>query len=216
MVNTEPTVLYSHANRWAMHPFIPESAKRILDIGCNTGGFGESLKAIRDVEVWGVEPNKIAAAQASGILDNVVVDRFTEETQVPDDFFDIVVFNDVLEHMVEPWESLRLAKRKLRTGGCVVASIPNILHQSNLLHMLFERDFRYEADGIRDRTHLRFFTRLSAIRLFEECDYKVLRVEGINEDWWTPSLVRRFLYMVFGKTLNETKFIQFALVGQPK
>lgn len=206
---------YVHTDRRMMQKFVPDSAERMLDVGCNTGGFGAALKASRALEVWGVEPNVGAAEYASTFLDHVVTDMFTQSTRVPDNYFDVVVFNDVLEHIVDPWEALQIASKKLRAGGCVVASLPNILHQDNLLHMLREKDFRYEPIGIRDRTHLRFFTRKSSIRLFEESGFRVSAVEGVNEDWWSPNLMRRLIYKIFGKQLEETKYIQYAIVAFP-
>ncbi|OOG51171.1 class I SAM-dependent methyltransferase [Polaromonas sp. C04] len=209
------SIHYPHNFRSEMHPFIPMAAERVLDIGCNTGAFGEGLKTRGKVEVWGVEPNEDAATKAAIVLDHVITDTFSATTAVPDDYFDVIVFNDVLEHLVDPWEALRTARPKLRTGGCVVASIPNLLHQENLLHLLRDRDFRYEDRGIRDRTHLRFFTRKSLHRLFEDSGFSVQNIVGINENWWSPSLVRRLTYILFDRQLKDTKYIQFAVVALP-
>lgn len=206
---------YPHNFRSEMYPFIPVAAERVLDVGCNTGAFGEGLKTRREVVVWGVEPNGAAAAKASFVLDHVINDTFSVSTAVPDRFFDVIVFNDVLEHLVDPWEVLRIARSKLRAGGCVVASIPNLLHQENLLHILRDRDFRYEDRGIRDRTHLRFFTRKSLHRLFESSGFVVQMVTGINENWWSPSLLLRLAYRLFSRQLADTKYIQFAVLAVP-
>ncbi|WP_210544217.1 bifunctional 2-polyprenyl-6-hydroxyphenol methylase/3-demethylubiquinol 3-O-methyltransferase UbiG [Rhodoferax sp. PAMC 29310] len=212
---TAATNQYTHNSRQEVHPFIPVSAERILDVGCNTGAFGEGLKAQRDIVVWGVEPNEAAARQAAKILDNVVNDLFGAATAIPNNFFDVVVFNDVLEHLVDPWDALRIAQKKLRPDGCVVASLPNILNRENLMHMLFERDFKYENLGIRDRTHLRFFTQKSMRRLFEESGYSVQKITGINERWWSESILNRLAYRVFGKQLEETKYVQYAVMAIP-
>ena len=214
--NTAETNQYTHNSRREMHQFIPVSAERVLDVGCNTGAFGEGLKAQRDIEVWGVEPNETAACHAAKILDHVVIDLFAATTAIPNNFFDVVVFNDILEHLVDPWEALRIAQRKLRPGGCVVASLPKILNRENLMHMLHERDFKYENIGIRDRTHLRFFTQKSMRRLFDESGYSVQKITGINERWWSESLINRLAYRIFRTQLEETKYVQYAIMATPR
>lgn len=206
---------YGDFERGEMHVFIPEDATRVLDVGCHTGMFGKSLKTKAVREVWGVELNADAARIAAGHLDKVVNSAFSPDVVVPDDYFDVVVFNDVLEHMTDPWEALRIAARKLRANGCVVASIPNIRHIDNLMHIMRERDFKYEPVGIRDRTHLRFFTRLSIRRLFEESGFSITTMAGINEDWWRPSLLRRLAFRLFPGYFDDTRYIQYAVVAQP-
>ena len=213
--NTDGLV-YPTNDRSNMLDFMPKGVSRVLEVGCNTGAFGRRLKEERSIEVWGLEPNSAAAAIAEQALDKVLNQLFTTDADLPDRHFDAIVFNDVLEHMADPWAALRLAADKLREGGSVVASIPNLLQIDNLLHLLRNRDFRYEQMGIRDRTHLRFFTRTSAKRLFEESGFEVTRVEGINEEWWTPSLSRRLAFHLLSGFLEETRYTQVALVGRPK
>jgi len=215
-VSSADDSVYPHNARQNMCRLVPASAQRVLDVGCNTGAFGEALKNDRAIEVWGIEPNPLAAERATRLLDVVITSTFDAQADVPDAAFDAVIFNDVLEHLADPWSALRLAARKLRPGGRVIAAIPNVRQIDNLLHLLLERDFRYEARGIRDRTHLRFFTRKSIPALFEESGYRVAQLEGINEDWWTPSLLRRTCFKLFGSYLADTKFTQFAVVAFPE
>ncbi len=207
---------YPDNPRPEMHPFVPIAARRVLEVGCHTGAFGAALKAqTPDVQVWGVEPHPEAAAVAAGRLDRVYVQPYDAACPLPVQYFDAVVFNDVLEHIVDPWASLRLARRHVAPGGVVVASIPNLLHQHNLQHLLLERDFKYEDNGIRDRTHLRFFTRRSMLRMFEESGWRVARIAGINASWWSNSLLLRLAYRILDRQLEETKYIQFAVVTEP-
>lgn len=206
---------YGHFARAEVAPYVPASAKTLLDVGCNTGAFGEALKTVRQIEVWGVEPNEDAASRAAGVLDVVVRAPFDGDCPVPAAQFDVITFNDVLEHLVDPWDALRIAKSKLRPGGCVVASLPNLLHKENLLHILRDRDFRYETAGIRDRTHLRFFTLLSSQRMFTDCGYRVRVAKGINAAHWSPSLLSRTAYKIFRSKLEETKYIQNIIVAEP-
>lgn len=211
---SEPFV-YQHSVRPEMHAFLPRDTRRILDVGCHTGMFGKMAKQNGVAEVWGVEPCVETAAMATQHLDRVFNGYFDSTLAIPDGYFDVVMFNDVLEHIPDPWQALALAAKKLAPGGRVIASIPNLRHIDNLLHLLVERDFRYEPEGIRDRTHLRFFTKKSIGRLFAEAGYDVQEITGTNEYWWTRSLWRRAAFRLFGRQLEDMKFIQFAVVARP-
>lgn len=206
---------YGEQPRPQMVEFLPRSAARVLDVGCNNGAFGAEIKRQRGIEVWGLEPHKGSAEQAAARLDHVIAALFDQQASLPDRYFDAIYFNDVLEHIADPWAALQLAASKLRAGGVVIASIPNLRQIDNLEHILFDGDFRYESQGIRDRTHLRFFTRKSAIRLFEDSNYEVLSATGINPMWWSPSVRRRLMFKLFGKWLEDTRYMQFALVARP-
>ena len=114
--------------------------------------------------------------------------------------------------IAEATEAERIKGEALRVA---LASLPNLLHLDTIWPLLHDRDFRYERCGVRDRTHLRFFTRTSAMRMFDECGYEVLSVQGINEQWYTPSIKRRLAFRLFGRQLEETKYVQFAFVARP-
>ncbi|MDH0866846.1 class I SAM-dependent methyltransferase [Mitsuaria sp. GD03876] len=207
---------YPHLARREMLAFLPRECPRLLDVGCNTGAFGEAVKAARPgTEVWGVEPDAGAAERAGHHLDHVMQGYFGAGLTLPEGHFDVIVFNDVLEHMPDPWAALNHAAPLLAPGGQVVVSLPNLLHLDTLWPLVRNRDFRYESSGVRDRTHLRFFTRTSALRMFDECGYEVLSVQGINEQWYSRSIPRRIVYRLFGRQLEETKYVQYAFVARP-
>jgi 2-polyprenyl-3-methyl-5-hydroxy-6-metoxy-1,4-benzoquinol methylase len=212
IIETSP---YSDSPRNEMLKFIPLTALRILDVGCHTGAFGKELKLKGLAEVWGIEPNDKPREVASEYLDKVLDGFFCERAELQDQYFDVIVFNDVLEHMPDPWAALKLAKKKLNPEGRIVISLPNVRFIENLIHMLKERDFRYEPYGIRDVTHLRFFTKKSIPRLFENSGLQIVSIEGINEQWWSPSILRRLAFKLFREYLDDTKYLQFAVVAKP-
>lgn len=118
---------YRDGSRAEMLSFVLQQAHRVLDVGCNQGGFGAALKLERpDIEVYGVEPNAEAAAIAAERLDRVVVGTFPEA--VPGGSFDVITFLDVLEHMVDPLGALEAARGLLTPDGVVLASMPNVRH----------------------------------------------------------------------------------------
>ena len=48
-------------------------------------------------------------------------------------------FNDVLEHMLEPFKILEMLKGKLKDGK-LVASVPNARYIKTFYHVLVEKD----------------------------------------------------------------------------
>lgn len=195
--------------------FVPENVKTVLDIGCNRGAFGYAVKTMRDAEVWGVEPDPVSAAVAKERLDHVVVDIFHDRNEIPDGYFDLIVMNDSLEHMPDSMQALSLCKRKLKPTGRINCCVPNLRHVDNLEHILFEGDFCYEEQGIRDRTHLRFFTRKSIVRLFKDAGFKVTHVSGINETWWEPEKkLRRLIFRMFPEFTSDMRHVQWMVTAE--
>jgi len=201
---------YYELSRPEMVEFIPESAKKVLEVGCSGGGFGALLKKERpDVEVWGIEPSEDVAGKASEKLDKVICGTFQAGlAELQGQKFDCIVFNDVLEHLVNPEIALKDSKQYLSENGTVVASIPNILHFYQIWAILKDQDWKYEESGILDNTHLRFFTKKSILRLFENCGYEVTRLDGINPSYGhTFSIFRLF---TLGH-ISDWKYVQFAI-----
>ena len=78
--------------------FLPKEYNRVFEIGCAEGGFSKYLKG--DAEIWGCELNKDAALVASQKLSKVLIDKYDHVVEnIPDDYFDLVICNDVIEHM---------------------------------------------------------------------------------------------------------------------
>lgn len=196
---------YSHS-RSEILPFVPPSLKFVLDVGCASGNFGYGLKKMYGCTVWGVEPDISAATLAKEKLDNVIIAPFTEELGFHGQKFDAIFFNDVLEHLVDPAGALKVAKEHLTKEGFIIASIPNILHYETIANIIKTRDWKYEEAGIMDKTHLRFFSKKSVVRLFEQAGLQVELVEGLNPSY--GQLFRYFNFLLF-KKFDEMKYIQF-------
>jgi 2-polyprenyl-3-methyl-5-hydroxy-6-metoxy-1,4-benzoquinol methylase len=209
---------YFKWTRPEMLPFVPVHCRRVLDVGCAEGAFGESLKRARGIEVWGVEPVRSAAATAMSKLDRVVEGVFSPETALPVGSFDCILFNDVLEHMLAPEEALRHARDLLAPGGVVVASIPNIRSFPTIWRLMFHASWEYTDSGVLDKTHLRFFTRSSIVNMFERNGYATEGIYGINA--YCPGSRRlwaayRLANTLLAGTLGDMKFQQFAVVAKP-
>jgi 2-polyprenyl-3-methyl-5-hydroxy-6-metoxy-1,4-benzoquinol methylase len=163
---------YEWGERWDLDCALPARPESILDVGCGAGMDFLSL-AKRGTEVVGVDSDPAAIAKASARLREVRLlevgrDPWPSEWQ---GHFEVVAFCDSLEHMVDPWTVLRDVRPLLRTGGRVVASIPN-LRQWRLVVKLAMGRFDYVIGaGTMNREHLRFFTRRTITDMFREAGY---------------------------------------------
>jgi SAM-dependent methyltransferase len=155
---------------------IPAQVQRVVEVGCSTGGLALALKARRpDVHFVGLELDAKAAAIARQRCDEVLQVNVDEAGP---DFFaalqgrDCWVFGDVLEHLRDPWRVLAEVAKVLAPGGCVVTSIPNAQHWS-VQARLNTGQFQYEATGLMDRTHIRWFTRQTMLQMFQGAGLRV-------------------------------------------
>ncbi len=131
------------------------SARKVLDIGCGTGRLGEALKARQQAEVIGIEFDEAAATVAQPRLDGVIAgDAEQAVPDFPPASFDAIVCADIPEHLRVPGALLRKARSRLAPDGRLVASIPNVRHNS-VVRSLLEANWTYEPAGLLDRTHLR-------------------------------------------------------------
>ncbi len=201
-----------------MRAFVPADARVILDVGCGDGAFAAGLRQERqrdgcELEIWGLEMDPQAAAQATERLDHVLAGSAEDRaTELPGGHFDCIVFNDVLEHLAWPEQLLRALRPALAPGGVVVASIPNVRYFFNVWDLAVRGDWEYHDEGIRDRTHLRFFTRSSIHGLFARAGYRVRRQVGINPTGsWRFRLVNA---LTLGR-LSDMRYLQFACVADP-
>jgi 2-polyprenyl-3-methyl-5-hydroxy-6-metoxy-1,4-benzoquinol methylase len=208
----DTTVLRYDFDRHELLPFVPDTARSLLDVGCGSGAFGRLLRSRRpDMELWAVEPDPASALAAQDGFDRVVPGTFPDR-RIPAGKFDVVLCADVLEHMPEPELALHAAAQAMAAGGIMIASIPNVRNWRHVLWPLLRHGkWEYTDRGILDRTHLRFFTRSSMRDLFTGNDWAVESVTGINFH-----RRERILSAVSARTLDDFLFPQYVVVAHPQ
>jgi 2-polyprenyl-3-methyl-5-hydroxy-6-metoxy-1,4-benzoquinol methylase len=171
---------YFSARRPQMAAFLPEHFERTLEVGCGDGNFSQHFLASAR-ECWGIEPNRAAAEQARAKLARIFVGTFEQfRAELPHDHFDLVVCNDVIEHMPSHDDFLEQIRINLTRDGLIVGSVPNVRHITLLVKLLLLKDWPYADDGILDRTHLRFFTEKSLRQIFVQNGFIVEKLQGIR------------------------------------
>ncbi len=155
-----------------------KNSKKILDLGCCTGGLFESFIK-RGQEIYGVEIDreavKIGKEKGYYIIEGDLEEEktFKEIEKVAP--FDAVLGLDVLEHLKDPWKFLENLKKIFEKDGFIFATIPNIVHWKIRLKIFFGK-FNYENEGILDKGHLRFFNYFGVKELFEKSHYKIEKI----------------------------------------
>ena len=212
-MQNETSETYFHHSRPEMLRFVPPGISTLLDIGCGAGDFGQILKTERNAEVWGIELNPEVANKAAHKLDRIFAGNIeTDEISLPDGYFDCIICNDVLEHLVDPWRVLSRLRSTLRKNGVIVASIPNIRFYLVMKELIMNKQWEYKNQGVLDRTHLRFFTVSGVRTLFETSGYRVITLEGINQ--YDFSWKFRLMNRISLNRLNDMRYEQFACVAR--
>ncbi|MFC1577279.1 class I SAM-dependent methyltransferase [Candidatus Omnitrophota bacterium] len=170
---------YYEARRDDLIECVPESAQRILEVGCGTAETGRAIKARckGPVEVTGVEVKPEIAEKARANIDKVFAgDAGILDLKVRKKYFDCIIYGDVLEHLMDPWNMLARHRELLKDDGCIVASIPNVSHY-RVIKMLLSGQWDYAHRGILDRSHVRFFTLKSIKAMFSGADLDIVKTK---------------------------------------
>jgi methionine biosynthesis protein MetW len=172
---------------------VPRGARRILDLGCSSGALGAALKARQEAHVTGIELDGDYARDAERRLDRVV--RADLESAALDGLgpFDCLIAADVLEHLRDPWTTLRRYAGLLDAGGAAVVSLPNVRHWETFWQVGVRGTWPRRSEGIFDRTHLRWFTLADAHALIEGAGLRVEEVVRVTRVRGAPSGLDRLV-----------------------
>jgi 2-polyprenyl-3-methyl-5-hydroxy-6-metoxy-1,4-benzoquinol methylase len=140
--------------------------QRVLDVGCGVGNTSGYLKEIGLASyVVGIEKELKCSDSVNSLIDEYLwLDVEKDELKLSLPHFDVILLLDVLEHLYDPYKLINRLSSCLDRGGYMIISIPNIRNLSVLKKLIVNGEWEYQDSGILDRTHIRFFTKLS----FEE------------------------------------------------
>ena len=196
-----------------------DDALDVLEVGA---GLGSTLSRIEymypKARVHGIEIVEKVADFASKYTDMKCTNIETYEFR-EDEMYDYIIFGDVLEHLVDPFKLVERLRSVLKPGGCIIASIPNILN-ANVIFNLLHGHFSYEDSGILDRTHLRFFTKNEVIKLFQERGYEITKMIGSSHPSESTAIHQEFfdkLLAIEGVVdVSEFEVIQYIVCAKKK
>jgi len=171
---------------------------RILDVGCGNGFFLKWLKE-HGWETYGVEISEKACqvAQKNGLK---VFNGELTEAKYPSDYFDVVVMNQVLEHVYSPRNYFREIKRVLKPNGLLISCVPNFnCFESKLFG-------RYWL-ALEVPRHLNFFTAETLRKLAQTEGFQIeqIKSKSFGLPWsGIKKSVREAILLEFGPKKNFT------------
>jgi len=158
--------------------YVPLEGRRILDIGCGIGTYVTKLLQFSD-EVFGVDIDEHKVEIAARSLSNIA-HAPAECLPYPDNYFDVILLNEVIEHVESDRNTIHEAYRCLRPGGSIIIFAPNRLYLFETHGFFLGKRFvfrllplvNYTPDVIRNVFchHVRIYTQRGVRRLFAKLD----------------------------------------------
>lgn len=197
---------------------------RVLDFGCGAGSLVAAGRAA-GIEMYGADiyyggSQTRADAEASGLLGTAIIENTGGRIGFPDRYFDLVVNNQVLEHVEDLEAVLREIHRVLKPGGRVLSIFPSrdVFREGHIgipFSHWFRRDSRlrfYYTWALRDLGFGTWKEQAPSAR-----QWAVDKLEWI--DRYTHYRSRREIVETFGRyfrsEMRESDYIRFRLLDRP-
>lgn len=186
--------------------YIELRGKRILDVGCGVGMYVQRFRQFSD-DVYGVDIDPDKVAQASAWLPNVQVSP-AETLPYDDRAFDVILLNEVIEHVDDDRQTIAEAYRVLAPGGHIVIYAPNRLYPFETHGFFFLGTYHgpcnlpilanWVPDIVRNyfAPHVRIYCQSDVRRLFAGLDVELTVMSHIFpgcDNWAERGLLGRLL-----------------------
>jgi len=178
---------------------------RIIELGVGNGSILiEVAKIVGATQLYGVDINDKALEESrrKGII-TIKADLNIDMIPLPDNYFDAVLIEEVIERLTNPDHALEEAYRVLKPGGLFIVTTPNLAWWVNRIVLLLgyqpywsEVSTRYNVGKLFRSInqplsgHLRLYTLKALKELLELHKFKVITVKGVAYPH------NKFLYLI--------------------
>ena len=143
--------------------------KKLLDIGTGRGYLLEAARK-QGFDCYGVELSEYTSKKALEKFPGKIFNGKLEESEYPDNFFDVITMTDVIEHITNPIGFFEEIKRILRKNGIILITTPNT---SSVIRKIMAKNwFQYKEE------HVIYWNRTSIEFLMRKIGFKVLKINN--------------------------------------
>jgi 2-polyprenyl-3-methyl-5-hydroxy-6-metoxy-1,4-benzoquinol methylase len=154
---------------------------RLLEVGSSLGYLLDVFRK-DGWDVLGVEPFFQCCRYAREELGLEVVNAILETAGIPDESFDVVLLNHVIEHIDDPLRTLREVNRILKPDGHFVIETPR--YDTLMFKLLGRRERSVSCGG-----HIYFFTTQTLKNLYEAAGFKTVQLKYVGRSLTVERLV---------------------------
>lgn len=134
---------------------------RVLDVACGVSLFGKTFG--KNVYGFDVNPAAVTFAKRNGVRAKIA--DAEDVWNYPNNYFDIVIANHIIEHVVNPDKLILEAKRVLKRGGLFIVITPNLAAWFNrILLLLGAQPFFTEVSTVDKTLGLKFTRKFTSVR----------------------------------------------------
>jgi len=157
---------------------------RLLEVGCCAGCLLEAMAGM-GFEVVGADIAESAVARCRE--KGLVAEQVDVEEGINLGRFDIVVSNDVIEHLFDPWRFVAECNRSLVMGGVLILSTPNFGYWRDVPGYIWGKS----PSEVQSREHIRYFSARSLRRVVGQQGFEIERLYGAGRFRWLPDWISR-------------------------
>ena len=191
----------------------PKTGLTVLELGAGGGDTLVELKRIgKASRVVGVELFSLPGTlQNDPLIDRFIIGNIEEmELDLDECSVDAILMGDVLEHLLDPWQTVKKVSRFVKPGGVMIASMPNIRSREAFKKIFLKGDFAYSREGLFDKTHFRWFCRKNMIELLTPENFSLVSCTS-NLEFKTGSGTKAFNRLT-NRVFEEFLSVQFVTV----
>ena len=156
------------------------SSFNYLEIGIGSGHLFHYIGSRAKV-AYGVEPGPWVIKNNERVVKDItLIPRYIS--------FDVIIANDVLEHVVSPLSMLKTISEMANPGSVIHCTFPN---KDSLKARLMKKRW----DMIRPYGHLHYFSAKSIQKIFNQAGFEIVKIKNVRKSYHTASqIIKNFNY----------------------